>query len=94
MLRVGRRAIVAFPNFGHWSVRLAHLFTGRAPKTKLFPHDWFDSPNIHFFTVDDFEGLVQLQHWTIEKRIFLQGARQITFLPNLFAEVAVFLVRS
>ena len=94
MLRVGRQAIVAFPNFGHWSVRLAHLFTGRAPKTKLFPHDWFDSPNIHFFTVDDFEGLVQLQHWTIEKRIFLQGARQITFLPNLFAEVAVFLVRS
>jgi len=44
--------------------------------------------------VDDFEGLVQLQHWTIEKRIFLQGARQITLLPNLFAEVAVFLVRS
>jgi methionine biosynthesis protein MetW len=85
---------VAFPNFGHWSVRLAHLFTGRAPKTKLFPHDWFDSPNIHFFTVDDFEGLVQLQKWTIEKRIFLQGARQITMLPNLFAEVAVFLVRS
>ena len=59
MLRVGRQAIVAFPNFGHWSVRLAHLFTGRAPKTKLFPHDWFDSPNIHFFTVDDFESLVQ-----------------------------------
>ena len=73
MLRVGRQAIVAFPNFGHWTVRLAHLFTGRAPKTKLFPHDWFDSPNIHFFTVDDFEDLVQLQHWTIEKRIFLQG---------------------
>jgi methionine biosynthesis protein MetW len=94
MLRVGRRAIVAFPNFGHWSVRLAHLFTGRAPKTKLFPHDWFDSPNIHFFTVDDFESLVQLQKWTIEKRIFLQGARQITILPNLLAEVAVFLVRS
>ncbi len=57
MLRVGRRAIVAFPNFGHWSVRLSHLFTGRAPKTKLFPHDWYDSPNIHFLTVDDFESL-------------------------------------
>ena len=94
MLRVGRHAIVAFPNFGHWTVRLAHLFTGRAPKTKLFPHEWYDSPNIHFFTVDDFEGLVQHQKWTIEKRIFLQGARQITILPNLFAEVAVFLVRS
>lgn len=94
MLRVGRRAIVAFPNFGHWSVRLAHLFTGRAPKTKLFPHDWFDSPNIHFFTVDDFESLVRAEHWTIEKRIFLHGARQVRFLPNLLAEVAVFLVRA
>jgi methionine biosynthesis protein MetW len=40
MLRVGRRAIVAFPNFGHWRVRLAHLFTGRAPKTRLFPYEW------------------------------------------------------
>ena len=92
MLRVGRRAIVAFPNFGHWTVRLAHLFTGRAPKTKLFPHDWYDSPNIHFLTVDDFEALAQEQGWTIEKRIFLHGARQISFLPNLLSEVAVFLV--
>jgi methionine biosynthesis protein MetW len=92
MLRVGRRAIVAFPNFGHWTVRLAHLFTGRAPKTRLFPHDWYDSPNIHFLTVDDFEALVQSQNWNIEKRIFLQGARQISFLPNLLSEVAVFLV--
>jgi methionine biosynthesis protein MetW len=92
MLRVGRRAIVAFPNFGHWTVRLAHLFTGRAPKTKLFPHDWYDSPNIHFLTVDDFEALAQEQGWAIEKRIFLQGVRQISFLPNLLSEVAVFLV--
>ena len=93
MLRVGRHAIVAFPNFGHWTVRLAHLFTGRAPKTKLFPHEWYDSPNIHFFTVDDFEALVQSQKWTIERRIFLRGSRKVSTLPNLFAEVAVFLVR-
>jgi methionine biosynthesis protein MetW len=92
MLRVGRRAIVAFPNFGHWSVRLSHLFTGRAPKTKLFPHDWYDSPNIHFLTVHDFESLAHQQHWNIEKRIYLQGARQIHFLPNVFSEVAIFLV--
>jgi methionine biosynthesis protein MetW len=92
MLRVGRHAIVAFPNFGHWSVRLAHLFTGRAPKTRLFPHDWYDSPNIHFLTVHDFEALAHHQHWNIQKRIYLQGARQISFLPNLLSEVAVFLV--
>jgi methionine biosynthesis protein MetW len=92
MLRVGRRAIVAFPNFGHWSVRLAHLFTGRAPKTRLFPYDWFDSPNIHFLTVTDFELLARQQNWNIERRIFVQGQRKITMLPNLFAETAVYLV--
>ena len=59
MLRVGRRAIVTFPNFGHWRVRLAHLLRGRAPKTRLFPYDWYDSPNIHFFTVKDFEAVVR-----------------------------------
>src|SRR6476659_3320493 len=57
MLRVGRRAIVSFPNFGHWAVRRAMLFTGQAPKTKLFPYDWYNSPNIHFLSINDFEDL-------------------------------------
>jgi methionine biosynthesis protein MetW len=92
MLRVGRRAIVAFPNFGHWSVRLAHLWTGRAPKTKLFPHDWYDSPNIHFLTVHDFEALAGKEGWTVERGIFLAGNREVAVLPNLLAETAVFLV--
>jgi methionine biosynthesis protein MetW len=93
ILRVGSRAIVAFPNFGHWRVRLSHLFTGRAPKTKLFPHDWYDSPNIHFLTVLDFEMLCAREGWVMERRIFLAGTREIKFLPNLFAETAVFLIR-
>jgi methionine biosynthesis protein MetW len=92
MLRVGRRAIVAFPNFGHWSVRLAHLWTGRAPKTKLFPHDWYDSPNIHFLTVHDFEALAVKEQWTVERGIYLAGNRQVSVMPNLLAETAVFLV--
>jgi methionine biosynthesis protein MetW len=92
MLRIGRHAIVAFPNFGHWTVRLAHLWSGRAPKTKLFPHDWYDSPNIHFLTVLDFEALAQKEGWRVERRIFLAGQRQSRWLPNLMAEVAVFLV--
>jgi len=92
MLRVGRRAIVAFPNFGHWRVRLAHLWTGRAPKTRLFPYDWHNSPNIHFLTVHDFEDMAAAEKWTIERRMFLQGPRKVAALPNLLAEVAVFLV--
>ena len=93
MLRVGRRALVAFPNFGHWRVRLAHLLTGRAPKTTRFPHDWFDSPNIHFFTIDDFEILAAREEWHIEKRVFLDGNREVKMMPNLLAETAVYLVR-
>jgi methionine biosynthesis protein MetW len=93
MLRVGRRAIVAFPNFGHWRVRLSMLMTGRAPKTRLFPYDWYDSPNIHFLTVDDFEQLARQEGLAIERRFFLSGRRTVDRLANLRAEVAVFLVR-
>jgi len=93
MLRVGRRAIVAFPNFGHWRVRLAMLMSGRAPKTGLFPYDWYDSPNIHFLTVEDFEQLARQEGLEIERRFFLAGHRKVAAMPNLRAEVAVFLVR-
>jgi len=92
MLRIGKRAIVAFPNFGHWTVRMAHLFHGRAPKTGLFPHEWYDSPNIHFLTVLDFEALAQKERWNVERRIFLSRNLQVKLFPNLMAEVAVFLV--
>jgi methionine biosynthesis protein MetW len=91
MLRIGRHGIVAFPNFAHWSVRLSHLWTGRAPKTDLFPHDWYDSPNIHFLTVLDFEALAAKEKWRVERRMFLSGHRQVTLFPNLMSEVAVFL---
>lgn len=93
MLRVGRRAIVAFPNFGHWTVRLAHLWSGRAPRTKLFPHDWYDSPNIHFLTVHDFEALAEKERWTVERRIALAGSREVKIFPNLLAETVVFSIR-
>jgi methionine biosynthesis protein MetW len=93
MLRVGRHAIVAFPNFGHWTVRLSMLLTGRAPRTRCFPHDWHESPNIHFLTIRDFEVLARNQRWTVDRKIFLWGDRMGTFFANLIAEVAVFLVR-
>jgi methionine biosynthesis protein MetW len=93
MLRVGRHAIVAFPNYGHWSVRLSLLATGRAPRTKCFPCDWHSSPNIHFLTIRDFESLTREQGWTVERKICLSGRRTRALLANLTAEVAVFLVR-
>ena len=93
MLRVGRRVIVAFPNFGHWRVRVSMLFSGGAPRTRLFPYEWYESPNIHFLTVHDFENLAAMEKLVIERRYFLAGHRKVTLRPNLLAEVAVFLVR-
>ena len=93
MLRVGRRAIVAFPNFGQWRMRLSMLMSGRAPRTPLFPHAWYDSPNIHFLTVHDFEELASIEGFVIERKYFLTGRHSVRALPNILAEVAVFLVR-
>jgi methionine biosynthesis protein MetW len=92
MLRVGKRAIVTFPNFGHWSVRWSTMRTGRAPRTDLFPHDWYNSPNIHFLSVLDFETLAAKQGWKIEQRIFVAGEKKVSAFPNLMAKVALFLL--
>lgn len=93
MLRVGRNVIVAFPNFGHWRVRISHLISGRAPRTKLFPYDWYESPNLHFLTINDFVLLCQKQNWIIERQMFGRKDRKVSVLPNLRAEVAVFSIR-
>jgi homoserine O-acetyltransferase len=93
MLRVGRHAIVAFPNFGHWTVRFAHMFSGRAPRTQLFPYDWYESPNLHFLTIADFVSLCKKQAWHIERQTYLQHDREVSFLANLRAEVAVFSIK-
>jgi methionine biosynthesis protein MetW len=93
MLRIGHNAIVAFPNFGHWRMRTSHLLGGRAPRTRLFPYSWYDSPNIHFLTVLDFEELARERGWTIARRFFLSGRRRVVTLPNLRAEVAVYLLQ-
>jgi methionine biosynthesis protein MetW len=93
MLRVGKRAIVAFPNFAHWRMRWAHLASGRTPRTTQFPYDWYDSPNIHFLSIFDFEALARKQGWRIDTKLFLSGDKRITFRPNLLGEEAVFLLR-
>jgi methionine biosynthesis protein MetW len=69
------------------------LTSGGAPRTKLFPYQWYESPNIHFLTVHDFEDLAALEGLIVERRYFLAGRRTVRTLPNLLAEVAVYLVR-
>jgi methionine biosynthesis protein MetW len=92
MLRVGRRAIVSFPNFGHWSVRVGMLLTGQAPRTRMFPYNWYSSPNIHFLSINDFEDFCQEHKFPIERRYFLAGSQRIRGFPNLMAQTAVFLL--
>jgi methionine biosynthesis protein MetW len=93
MIRVGRRAIVAFPNFGHWSVRFSLLWTGRAPKTGHLPYEWYESPNIHFVTILDFEEMVRREGLTVERSYFLRGDRNVRAWPSLRAETAVYQLR-
>lgn len=99
LLRIGERAIVSFPNFGHWRVRLSLLLRGRMPVTKDLPYSWYDTPNIHFCTIRDFVGLCDELGATVERATALNSSGQkIGFsMPwwfwNFFGQQAVFLLR-
>ncbi len=71
LLRVGSKAIVSFPNFGHWKIRLQLLIKGRMPITEGLPYSWYDTPNIHFFTLKDFQNLCNEMNIVIENSIGL-----------------------
>jgi methionine biosynthesis protein MetW len=99
LLRIGRRAIVSFPNFGHWSVRLDVVLRGRMPVTKNLPYSWYDTPNIHFCTIRDFVELCREVGAQMEKAVALDaGGRPVRVtLPwwawNLLGEQGVFLLK-
>lgn len=90
--RVGKRLIVAFPNFAHWRARCQLACCGRAPRTPNFPYAWYESPNRHFFSVLDWEEFCKGENWQIIERAFLARGKRIVLLPNLRAEVGVYLL--
>lgn len=92
MLRVGRTAIISFPNFGHWPVRLQLLLTGRMPLNGLLPYTWHSTPNVHLCTVRDFRILCQEQNLRVLNEIFLvPPSRRIgPWLANWRAGLAIF----
>ena len=98
MLRIGRRAIISFPNFGHWGIRYQLAFKGRMPVTKNLSYSWYDTPNIHFCTIRDFVTLTQELEVRIDRAIALDsnGSQVRVNAPwwvwNLFGEQAVFLL--
>jgi methionine biosynthesis protein MetW len=89
MLRVGKQAIVAFPNFGYWRHRL-QVLQGHMPVSPNLPYQWFDTPNIHLCTVKDFEAFCALRSIRILERVVMEGEREIGFLPNIRGSVAAY----
>ena len=93
LLRVGKQAFVSFPNFAHWRVRLSLLWGGRMPVTRLLPIAWYETPNIHHVTVDDFRALLATRGIKVEGAWFLSGDRLTSAAAaNFRAEHAVFLL--
>ncbi|HEU0067248.1 MAG TPA: methionine biosynthesis protein MetW [Sphingomonas sp.] len=94
LLRIGRRAFVSFPNFAHWRVRLSLLWGGRMPVTAQLPERWYDTPNIHHLTIDDFRAFLAERNVTVEGEWFLANGRTCSrAAANARAEHAVFLLQ-
>ena len=96
MLRVGREAIITFPNFAHWKTRSYLGFRGKMPVSEALPYMWYDTPNIHLCTFRDFEALCRVHEIRIINRLAVdgdqQGNRFMKHLPNLLGEVAIYRV--
>jgi methionine biosynthesis protein MetW len=96
MVRVGRLAIVSFPNFAHWGVRAQLFFLGRMPVSKEIPYQWWDTPNIHLCTIRDFRKLCREEGLCIERELYLRSvdapppSRPIA--PDLMARIGIFVV--
>jgi methionine biosynthesis protein MetW len=96
MLRIGREAILTFPNFAHWRCRLYLGTKGRMPVSEFMPYTWYNTPNIHFCTFKDFEDLCRQRSIRILDRLVVDQAHQSTWLsglwPNLLGEIAIYRV--
>jgi methionine biosynthesis protein MetW len=93
MLRVGKECIVTFPNFGHWKARFYLATRGRMPVSDLLPYEWYDTPNIHFCTFNDFEVLCRERNIKVIHRQVVNeqsGQTLKDFMPNLFGETAIY----
>ena len=89
MLRVGREGIVTFPNFGYWKNRL-QVIAGHMPVSDSLPYQWYDTPNVHLCTLDDFERFCAGHGVRILERKVLTGGQPVTVLPNLLGSLAVY----
>ncbi len=93
MLRVGREGIVTFPNFGYWRSRLQVLL-GAMPVSRELPYQWYDTPNIHLCTIDDFETFCAKNEIRILQRVVMAGGQAVNALPNLLGSLAVYRLKT
>ncbi|HVE21000.1 MAG TPA: methionine biosynthesis protein MetW [Acidocella sp.] len=99
MLRIGTHAIVSFPNFGHWTLRMQLLLTGRAPMTSTWNRPWYETPNIHPCSISDFFALCETDGYKVEEWLAVDEAGALTpwrrsqMLANLFGGQGLFLLR-
>lgn len=91
-LRVGRSVIVGFPNFAYYKSRAQLFFSGRSPMTESLPYSWYESPNIHFFSISDFVEYCRQGKIEIEKSKFIGEKKIIRMFPNVFAQTGIFLI--
>lgn len=92
-LRVGKTAVVGFPNFAHIRSRLQLFFRGRTPVTHALPHLWYNTPNLHFLTISDFEVFTVERKIEVLERYYYTGDRTVRLWPNLLAMDAIFKIK-
>lgn len=93
-LRIGKKVIIAFPNFAHWKVRWLVLFRGATPVTNLLPYRWYDTPNLHFLSITDFVEFIKLHDLKVNGTAYFSEHSRIHFQPNYFADLALFILDS
>ncbi len=91
-LRVGKKVIVGFPNFAYWKARFQLFFCGRAPVTPSLPHQWFNTPNLHFLSLADFRDYCKNHDITIIQSAYLPDHFLVKIFPNLLAESAILMI--
>lgn len=89
MLRVGREGIVSFPNFGYWKSRM-NVMLGNMPVSRELPYQWYDTPNVHLCTLNDFESFCRKYCVNISARSVMTGGLEVGLLPNLLGSTAVY----
>lgn len=93
MLRVGKEVIVTFPNFGYWRNRM-QIATGNMPVSKTLPYQWFDTPNVHLCTINDFDQFCKNHNIEILERRVITDGKEVNFMPNLLGSLAMYRLKS